>query len=156
MYDSKIDLLKDFQKTIQSEELSVIIDKDIKSVIWRKLMYISSLSGIMCLYRQPLENILSDNISQNILWNLISETYNTAIKDNANISESEIKKVYDELYNNQPNSISSMYEDMKKNNSIEVDAIHTYVSNIAESKNLKVPYTDLVSSVLTKYGNFRM
>ena len=44
----------------------------------------------------------------------------------------------------------------KKNNSIEVDAIHTYVSNIAESKNLKVPYTDLVSSVLTKYGNFRM
>jgi 2-dehydropantoate 2-reductase len=156
MYDPKIDLLNDFHKTIHSEELSVIVDKDIKSVIWRKLMYISSLSGIMCLYRQPLENILSDKISQNILWNLISETYNTAIKDNANISESEIKKVYDELYNNQPNSISSMYEDMKKSNSIEVDAIQCYVSNIAKSKNLKVPYTDLVSSVLTKYRNFRM
>ena len=117
-------------------------------------MYISSLSGIMCLYRQPLENILTDKTSQHLLKEVINETYNTSIKNNANIHESEIQKVFDELYYNQPNSISSMYEDMKKGNLIEVDAIQKYVSDVASVNNLQVPFTDLISTVLSKYIEF--
>tara|TARA_B110000014_G_scaffold206364_1_gene157051 strand:+ start:477 stop:1418 length:942 start_codon:yes stop_codon:yes gene_type:complete len=154
MFNNELDILTEIFDLMNSEELAIELNKDIKSVIWRKLMYISSLSGIMCLYRQPLENILTDKTSQHLLKELINETYNTSIKNNANIHESEIQKVFDELYYNQPNSISSMYEDMKKGNLIEVDAIQKYVSDIASTNNLPVPFTDLISTVLSKYIEF--
>ena len=154
MFNNELDILTKIFDLMNSDELAIELSKDIKSVIWRKLMYISSLSGIMCLYRQPLENILTDKTSQHLLKELITETYNTSIKNNANIHESEIQKVFDELYYNQPNSISSMYEDMKKGNLIEVDAIQKYVSDIASTNNLPVPFTDLISTVLSKYIEF--
>lgn len=154
MFNNELDILTEIFDLMNSEELAIELNKDIKSVIWRKLMYISSLSGIMCLYRQPLENILTDKTSQHLLKELINETYNTSIKNNANIHESEIQKVFDELYYNQPNSISSMYEDMKKGNLIEVDAIQKYVSDVASTNNLPVPFTDLISTVLSKYIEF--
>ena len=47
-----------------------------------------------------------------------------------------------------------MYEDMKKGNLIEVDAIQKYVSDIASTNNLPVPFTDLISTVLSKYIEF--
>jgi len=154
MFDNELDILTKIFDLMNSDELAIELNKDIKSVIWRKLMYISSLSGIMCLYRQPLENILTDKTSQHLLKELITETYNTSIKNNANIHESEIQKVFDELYYNQPNSISSMYEDMKKGNLIEVDAIQKYVSDVASTNNLPVPFTNLISTVLSKYIEF--
>ena len=74
MFNNELDILTEIFDLMNSEELAIELNKDIKSVIWRKLMYISSLSGIMCLYRQPLENILTDKTSQHLLKEVINET----------------------------------------------------------------------------------
>ena len=118
-------------------------------------MYICALSGIMCLFRQPLANILSDNKGREILLEIITETYNVAIADNAVISKEEINNVFYELDTNRENSISSMYEDLKKFNSIEVDALNTYVSNKANTFHIDTPMNDLISTVLEAYMIYR-
>ena len=118
-------------------------------------MYICALSGIMCLYRQPLANILSDKKGSKILLEIITETYNVAIADNAIIPKEEINHVFNELDTNRENSISSMYEDLKKSNPIEVDALNTYVCNKANSFNIKTQMNNLISTILENYMLYR-
>ena len=155
LYNNGKSLMNDFKHRFNTKELNIEISNDIKSVIWRKLMYICALSGIMCLFRQPLANILSDNKGREILLEIITETYNVAIADNAVISKEEINNVFYELDTNRENSISSMYEDLKKSNSIEVDALNTYVSNKANIFHIDTPMNDLISSVLEAYMIYR-
>ena len=155
LYNNGKSLMNDFKHRFNTKELNIEISNDIKSVIWRKLMYICALSGIMCLFRQPLANILSDNKGRKILLEIITETYNVAIADNAVISKEEINNVFYELDTNRENSISSMYEDLKKSNSIEVDALNTYVSNKANIFHIDTPMNDLISSVLEVYMIYR-
>lgn len=118
-------------------------------------MYICALSGIMCLYRQPLVNILSDKKGRDILMEIITETYNVANADNAVISKDEINNVFYELDTNRENSISSMYEDLKKTNPIEVDALNTYVSNTAKKYQINTPMNDFISTILETYMLYR-
>ena len=135
--------MQDFKDLFNTKELNIEISNDIKSVIWRKLMYICALSGIMCLYRQPLANILSDKKGRDILMEIIAETYNVA--------NYEINNVFYELDTNRENSISSMYEDLKKTNPIEVDALNTYVSNKAKKYQINTPMNDFISTILETY-----
>ena len=151
LYNNGKSLMHDFKDIFNTKELNIEISNDIKSVIWRKLMYICALSGIMCLYRQPLANILSDKKGSKILLEIITETYNVAIADNAIIPKEEINHVFNELDTNRENSISSMYEDLKKSNPIEVDALNTYVCNKANSFNIKTPMNNLISTILENY-----
>ena len=147
--------MQDFKDLFNTKELNIEISNDIKSVIWRKLMYICALSGIMCLYRQPLVNILSDKKGRDILMEIITETYNVANADNAVISKEEINNVFYELDTNRENSISSMYEDLKKTNPIEVDALNTYVSNKAKKYQINTPMNDFISTILETYMLYR-
>ena len=114
-------------------------------------MYICALSGIMCIYRQPLANILSDKQGRDILLEIITETYNVAIADNAVIPKEEINNVFNELDTNRENSISSMYEDLKKSNQIEIDALNTYVCNKANIFHINTPMNKLISTILETY-----
>ena len=155
LYDNGKLLMQDFKDLFNTQELNIEISSDIKSVIWRKLMYICALSGIMCLYRQPLANILFDKKGRDILMEIITETYNVAIADNATIPKEEINNVFNELDTNRENSISSMYEDLKKSNPIEVDALNTYVSNKAKKFQINTPMNDLISTILETYMLYR-
>jgi len=155
LYDNGKSLMQDFKDLFNTKELNIEISNDIKSVIWRKLMYICALSGIMCLYRQPLINILSDKKGRDILMEIITETYNVANEDNAVISKDEINNVFYELDTNRENSISSMYEDLKKTNPIEVDALNTYVSNTAKKYQINTPMNDFISTILETYMLYR-
>ena len=147
--------MQDFKDLFNTKELNIEISNDIKSVIWRKLMYICALSGIMCLYRQPLVNILSDKKGRDILMEIITETYNVANVDNAVISKDEIINVFYELDTYRENSISSMYEDLKKTNPIEVDALNTYVSNTAKKYQINTPMNDFINTILETYMLYR-
>ena len=155
LYDNGKSLMQEFKDLFNTKELNIEISNDIKSVIWRKLMYICALSGIMCLYRQPLANILFDKKGRDILMEIITETYNVAIADNATIPKEEINNVFNELDTNRENSISSMYEDLKKSNPIEVDALNTYVSNKAKKFQINTPMNDLISTILETYMLYR-
>ena len=155
LYNNGQSLMEDFKRILNSQELNIEISNDIKSVIWRKLMYICALSGIMCLYRQPLANILADKKGRDILLEIITETYNVAKADNAVIPIEEINNVFNELDTNRENSISSMYEDLKKSNQIEVDALNTYVCNKANAYNINTPRNNLISTILETYMLYR-
>ena len=48
-----------------------------------------------------------------------------------------------------------MYEDLKKSNPIEVDALNTYVSNKAKKFQINTPMNDLISTILETYMLYR-
>lgn len=124
------------------------ISTDIQSDLWKKLIYISALSGISCLLRQEFKSILSEQESKKLVISVLEESLSVANALGTNISTDIVQNVIEEFEKKSSNLISSMYEDLKSNKLTEYEVINGVVSKLGKQMEVKTPINDIITIIL--------
>tara|TARA_Y100000996_G_scaffold202876_2_gene159005 strand:- start:771 stop:1700 length:930 start_codon:yes stop_codon:yes gene_type:complete len=132
----------------QNTEINFEISNNIQENLWKKLIYISALSGISCLLQQEFKLILSEQKSKKLVSSVLQESLSVANAMDMNISSEIVKNIMGEFEKNSSNLISSMYEDLKSNNLTEIEVINGAVSKLGKQMKVKTPINDIITTCL--------
>ena len=130
------------------------ISEDISSTLWSKLILICALSGMMCITRESINQILTTEDSFNLTKGVIAEV--------ANVARSMAIKLPDKIEDEQMNyllehkemAVSSMFMDLTNGNPLEVDVLNGAVSKLGKQNNIETPLNDFICEALLELPTF--
>ena len=136
-----------FSGTKANFRLSDNINQD----LWHKYMFISTMSGITTLMRQPIGPIRETESGHHTIKRLQSEIFGIMKSVNAPIAEEiesiQMKQIAELGYTMK----SSMQRDMEKLAQVEVEHLHGYLLEIAKREKMDVPVLEAVYANLKIY-----
>ena len=128
------------------------IVKNINSVIWEKLIFISALSGMTCITRSEFSEVISNSSTKDMTWRLINESYKIAQASGVNLPKDIPDLIMKNFLQNKNELVSSMHSDLKNGRPIEIKAINGAISNIAKSLNIQAPINETIYNALEIYN----
>ena len=127
------------------------LSENISQDLWHKYMFISTMSGITTLMRQPIGPIRETESGNHTIKRLQSEIFKIMKSVDAPIAEEiesmQMKQIAGLGYTMK----SSMQRDMEKLAQVEVEHLHGYLLVIAQREKLNVPVLESVYANLKIY-----
>jgi 2-dehydropantoate 2-reductase len=127
------------------------LSENINQDLWHKYMFISTMSGITTLMRQPIGPIRETESGNHTIKRLQSEIYKIMKSVDAPIAEEiesmQMKQIAGLGYTMK----SSMQRDMEKLAQVEVEHLHGYLLGIAQREKIDVPVLEAVYANLKIY-----
>jgi 2-dehydropantoate 2-reductase len=127
------------------------LSENISQDLWHKYMFISTMSGITTLMRQPIGPIRETEAGHHTIKRLQSEIFKIMKSVDAPIAEEiesmQMKQITGLGYTMK----SSMQRDMEKLAQVEVEHLHGYLLEIAQREKIDVPVLEAVYANLKIY-----
>lgn len=139
------------EKAFKGTNADVRLSENILTEMWHKYLFISTLSGVTTLFREPVGPIREAGIEyiKRLLHEIseIMRAENAPIEDG--IEEKQLTKINEMGYEMK----SSMQRDMEKGYSIEADQLQGYLLELAKKHNLHTPFLESIYTNLKIYEN---
>lgn len=119
---------------------------NIKSVLWKKFMFVSPAAIVTALFQITFSEILENTKSEYLFINLISELMQLATAKNITIDDNTVLNNINLLGNFKGNVKSSFQLDLEKNKPTEINSLVKYV--IEEAKLFQVPTPHFDSALI--------
>ncbi|MFC0560035.1 ketopantoate reductase family protein [Halalkalibacter alkalisediminis] len=145
--------LRNLKDRFEQAKVPVTLSETILEDMWKKYIFLTSLSGITTATRQPIGVALQDDVTANFLNNVVTEVYEIAQARNILLPENTIEAILTKLHSLSPEMTSSMHRDLEKGLSIELDSLHGYLLTLAEKYQIEVPSIHAIYSLLHPYKN---
>lgn len=124
------------QKLFFQAGIVSIIPQNIQLEIWRKFLFICTVSGIGALTRMPIGINRSDKEIRDIMMLTAAEIKAVANQKNISLSESDLKSVFQAIDAQTPDTTASMQRDLMNYKPSELDNFNGYI--LSEGKRLGV------------------
>jgi 2-dehydropantoate 2-reductase len=156
--DGKITVyLRDIKEVLDKAEFKTRISKDIRSLIWSKLIINVGINALTAITRLKNGQLLDCDGTRSILRKAVSE----AVKI---VKRKRIKLIYDDAIEQAEAvceatslNISSMLQDVLRRKKTEIDFINGAIVRQGQSLGIPTPFNstlvDLVKSIESSYGN---
>ncbi|QQK80094.1 ketopantoate reductase family protein [Salicibibacter cibi] len=140
-----------FEKTNADVQASIHISE----AMWRKYLFITTLSGITTLFNSPVGPIRNSHEGQAFTDQLIEEIVTTMRQTDEPIKDDFADKAWRQFMKVSEETKASMQKDKEKGLPVEADHIQGYLLQIAESNELSTPYLQAVYANLKVYEQMR-
>ena len=125
------------------------LSEDIMSDIWKKLVFISALSGMSCITRSRFEEVLDDEALNKMTLAVMHETRAAGTASGVVLPSDIVETTMAELLKHKSELVSSMYLDLVSGRPLEVDVINGAVSTTGKRFGVPTPINDFISACLT-------
>ena len=125
------------------------LSEDIMSDIWQKLVFISALSGMSCITRSRLEEVLDNEALSKMTMAVMRETRAAGTASGVVLPSDIVETTMAELLKHKCELVSSMYLDLMAGRPLEVDVINGAVSAIGKRFGVSTPVNDFISACLS-------
>lgn len=125
------------------------LSEDIMSDIWQKLVFISALSGMSCITRSRLEEVLDNEALSKMTMSVMCETRAAGTASGVVLPSDIVETTMAELLKHKYELVSSMYLDLMAGRPLEVDVINGAVSAIGKRFGISTPVNDFISTCLS-------
>ncbi|MCL0054324.1 2-dehydropantoate 2-reductase [Dehalococcoidia bacterium] len=125
------------------------LSEDIMSDIWQKLVFISALSGMSCITRSRLEEVLDNEALSKMTMAVMRETRAAGTASGVVLPSDIVETTMAELLKHKCELVSSMYLDLMAGRPLEVDVINGAVSAIGKRFGVSTPVNDFISTCLS-------
>ncbi|MCH2311155.1 MAG: 2-dehydropantoate 2-reductase [SAR202 cluster bacterium] len=143
----------DINETMVKAGINSNISEDINSTLWSKLILICALSGMMCVTRESIKQILTTKDSFNMIKGVISEVANVARSMKVYLPDTIEEEQMSYLLEHKEVAVSSMFMDLINGNPLEVDVLNGAVSKLGKQNNIDTPLNDFICLVLQPYND---
>ena len=125
------------------------LSEDIMSDIWQKLVFISALSGMSCITRARLEEVLDNEALSKMTMAVMREARAAGTASGVALPSDIVETTKAELQQHKCELVSSMYLDLMAGRPLEVDVINGAVSAIGNRFGVSTPVNDFISACLS-------
>ncbi|MQG01776.1 MAG: 2-dehydropantoate 2-reductase [SAR202 cluster bacterium] len=125
------------------------VSGDIMSALWKKLVFITALSGMTCLARARFEQVLDNPQTYELAIQVMSETKAVADAEGIDLPANIVKTTMDDFMSHKSELVSSMHQDLLSGRPLEVNVINGAVSQMGKIHNVSTPINDIITSCLS-------
>lgn len=133
---------------INGSQSEVILEE-----MWKKYIFLTSLSSITASTRQPIGVSLQDPVTSSFLKDLISEVFEIAKARNIPLPVDTVDNVFKKLHSLSPTMTASMHRDLEKSLPIELDSLQGYLIEQAQEYGINTPCIKAIYALLHPYKN---
>ena len=126
---------------------SIMID------IWKKLIFISALSGMTCLSRSNFSSIMNKPETRILTTRLLTEGFNVAQSSGINLEESTVTDIMTGFELQKDQLVSSMHQDLLLGKPLEVESINGAISRAGQQFGVDTPINDTIRHCLSIYND---
>ena len=115
------------------------ISTDISMVLWSKLMFLTSMSAINCITRQPVGLVQSDGETIALYMDAMREVAAVAAAHGVSLGEEAIANNMALAKSFPPNNKTSMFQDLEAGRRLEIDYLSGAVVRLGREKSIETP-----------------
>ena len=115
------------------------IPADISMVLWSKLMFLTSISAINCITRQPVGLVQSDGETIALYMDAMREVAAVAAAHGVSLGEEAIANNMALAKSFPPNNKTSMFQDLEAGRRLEIDYLSGAVVRLGREKGIETP-----------------
>ena len=115
------------------------IPADISMVLWSKLMFLTSMSAINCITRQPVGLVQSDGETIALYMDAMREVAAVAATHGVSLGEEAIANNMALAQSFPPNNKTSMFQDLEAGRRLEIDYLSGAVVRLGREKGIETP-----------------
>lgn len=143
----------EIDETMVKAGINVQISEDIMTTLWSKLILICALSGMMCITRESINQVLITKDSFNMTKGVIAEVANVGRAMKVDLPENIELEQINYLLEHKEAAVSSMFTDLIRGNPLEVDVLNGAVSRLGKQNNIATPLNDFICATLKPYND---
>jgi len=128
-----------FEKLLKSAGIDATFHENIKSVIWKKFVFISSTASLTSYYDMSFGALLSDEVRKATLINLLEEILLVANAEGAGLSRNVIDKTIHQLEKLPFDTTSSMHTDFQSGKNTELQSLTGIVIELGRKHGIATP-----------------
>ena len=134
---------------LKSSNIDHEVSTDIMSALWKKLVFITALSGMTCLVRARFEQVLDNPQTHALAIKVMSETKAVADAEGINLPSDVVETTMADFMLHKSELVSSMHQDLLSGRPLEVNVINGAVSQMGRIHNISTPINDVITSCLS-------
>jgi 2-dehydropantoate 2-reductase len=131
--------VKRIEKAFSGVNASVNVSESILQEMWHKYSFITTMSGVTTLFRQPVGPIRNLREGSELIKGLFEEVAKIMRAENAPIDDALETIQFDRFLSVEAGMKSSMQRDMEKQSAVEVDHLQGYLLEKAKKHHIEVP-----------------
>ncbi|WP_159462089.1 ketopantoate reductase family protein [Salirhabdus sp. Marseille-P4669] len=151
--DSQQGIVMELYDMMKSSGIDVVASNEILAEMWKKYIFLTSLSGITSSMRQPIGVATKDPVTAQFLADFVQELYDLAIARDVKLPEDTVEKTLTKLHGLSETMTSSMHRDLEKGLPLELDSLHGFLIKVGEETGVATPCLRAVYALLHPYKN---
>ncbi|MEC9278181.1 MAG: 2-dehydropantoate 2-reductase [Chloroflexota bacterium] len=140
---------KTVSELLKSSNIDHEISGDIMSSLWKKLVFITALSGMTCLARARFEQVLDNPQTYKLAIQVMSETKAVADAEGIGLPANIVETTMADFMSHKSELVSSMHQDLLSGRPLEVNVINGAVSQMGKIHDVSTPINDVITSCLS-------
>ena len=140
---------KTVSELLKSSNINHEVSGDIMSALWKKLVFITALSGMTCLARARFEQVLDNPQTYELAIQVMSETKAVADAEGIGLPANIVETTMADFMSHKSELVSSMHQDLLSGRPLEVNVINGAVSQMVKTHNVSTPINDVITSCLS-------
>lgn len=145
------------EKTARVEKLKKVFDEagfdnliadDIQAAIWKKFLFICTISGIGALTRAEMGEMRKNPFVMDVMHRTADEILKLAKAKGINITSEDVEAVFKGIENQDPHTTASMQRDIMEGKPSELEDFNGYVVREAKKLGMPVPVNEFIYNLL--------
>ena len=136
------------QDALQAAGMEAQLSGDMTRDLWNKLIYICALSGMTCITRTAMADVLHTSETLELSWRVMRETEQVALAMNVKLSADVVESTMADFQASEEALVSSMYQDLMAGNPLELAVINGAVSRLGKEVGIGTPVNDFIIECL--------
>ncbi len=129
------------------------LSEDPDQVIWSKFVYICGLSGMMCITRATLSEIMDTPETRAMTEQVLREAEAVGIAKGVNLPSDLVEDILADFGTSSDDGWSSMRTDLDSGNRLEVGVINGAAARLGKEMGIETPANAFITSCLTPAHN---
>ena len=125
------------------------LSTDVLKELWNKLIFICALSGMTCIARAPIAEVLNTPETLELTWRVLREVAAVGRAKGIGLDDDIVEATMERLQGSKHELISSMHLDLESGNPLEVEGLNGAVARIGKEVGVATPVNGFITACLT-------
>ena len=135
-------------EVLKAAKVNVTLSPNIMFELWKKLVYICGLSGMTCVTRSPLKEILAVPMTLDVMREVMREAEAVARAKGIVFEDGYVQSIIAKWIATGGKNTSSMYTDLLRGNPLEVEVLNGAVARIGREAGVPVLGNEFILACL--------
>ena len=129
--------------------LRVELTSDVDAALWRKFLFICAWSGMICLTRSSMSEILASPATESMTMSVLREVQAVGAARGIDLPDSEVDAAMQSFREAGEDSVSSMNIDLQAGKPLEIEVLNGAVARMGPEAGVATPVNDFIVACLT-------
>ncbi|MDL4839284.1 ketopantoate reductase family protein [Aquibacillus rhizosphaerae] len=153
LHPSQVELCEQIEFLSHNANMNVINSPNIQTHLWKKYMFITAFSGITTATNLAIGSIRDQPATFRIAENLVKDMRKLANANDIALNDKHVSKAIENMQKLGDEATSSMHQDRRRQQGLEVEHLHGGALRLAKEKNIDLPFVETIYGIIKPFEN---